>query len=60
MTGALHDGLRASEFYAVAESLGHGKVGTAYQEEAEFGFADLAEELGIATSRVFVVCFTTL
>jgi hypothetical protein len=65
MTGALHDGLRAGEFYAIAESLGHGKVGIAYQEKAEFGVADLVEELGIAASRtftsnVFVVCFTTL
>jgi hypothetical protein len=65
MTGALHDDRRAGESYAVAESLGHGKVGTAYQEKAEFGVADLVEELGIAASRtftsnVFVVCFTTL
>ena len=49
VTGALHDRLRAGELDASAETPGHGKVGTAYQQKPQLRLTQRLVKLGIAT-----------
>ena len=50
MARSLHDGLRAGELDVGPEPLGDREVGTAGQQEAEFGCADRLVELGEAAA----------